>query len=86
MSDVPKLLQVMKQYKIQPKNEYNMDKKGLMMGSAARCKVICRRGRRIPRLTHNRSRSCVTVIEAVSAAGVPLPPMIINQGTAHYKG
>jgi hypothetical protein len=63
-----------------------MDEKGFMMGSAVRCKVICRRGRRIPCLTHNGSRTWVTIIEAVSAAGVPLPPVITNQGTAYYKG
>ncbi|RPB10741.1 hypothetical protein P167DRAFT_465153, partial [Morchella conica CCBAS932] len=67
-------------------DEYNMDEKGFIMGSASRCKVICRRGRRTPRLTHNGKRTWVTVIEAVSAAGIPLPPMIINEGAGHYQG
>jgi hypothetical protein len=63
-----------------------MDEKGFMMGAANRCKVTCRRGRRIPRLTHNSSCTWVTVIAAVSAAGVLLPPLTINEGAGHYKG
>lgn len=63
-----------------------MDEKGFMMGIAARCKVICKRGRKNPRLTHSGNREWVTVIEGVSGAGVALPPMIINQGAGHYKG
>lgn len=63
-----------------------MDEKGFMIGVAARCRVICRKGRRNPRLTHSGSREWVTVIESVSAAGVALPPMAINQGAGHYKG
>ena len=65
---------------------YNMDEKGFMMGKGERCKVICRRGRKNPRLTHDGSREWVTVIEAVSAAGVVLPPMLVNKGEAHYMG
>lgn len=63
-----------------------MDEKGFMMGVANRCKVICKRGRRNPRLTQDGSREWVTVIEGVSAAGIALPPMVINKGEAHYKG
>ena len=33
---------------------------------------------------HDRSQEWVTVIEAVSAAGVVLPPILINKGQAHY--
>lgn len=63
-----------------------MDEKGFMMGVAAKVKVICRAGRKNPRLTHSGNRTWVTVIESVSAAGIAIPPMVINQGTAHYKG
>jgi hypothetical protein len=63
-----------------------MDEKGFMMGVAARCKVICRKDRKNPHLTHSGNREWLTVIESVSAAGVPLPPMVINQGAGHYKG
>lgn len=79
------LKQVIALYEILPKHSYNMDEKGFMMGLAAKVKVVCRAGRRNPRLTHSGNRYWVTVIEAISGAGTPLPPMIINQGTAHYK-
>ncbi|KAH0603952.1 uncharacterized protein H6S33_006983 [Morchella sextelata] len=80
------LKQVITLYDILPKDKYNMDEKGFMMGIAAKVKVICRFGRKNPRLTYSCNRTWVTVIEAVSAAGVPVPPMIINQGVAHYIG
>ncbi|KAH0607923.1 uncharacterized protein H6S33_001975 [Morchella sextelata] len=87
LGDYFQLLQeVIRKYNILPKNTYNMDEKGFMMGIAAKCKIICRRARKNPRLTHNGSREWVTVIEAVSGAGEALPPMVINQGMAHYKG
>ena len=57
-----------------------------MMGKGERCKVICGRGRKHPRLTHDGSREWVTVIEAVSAAGIVLLPMLINKGEAHCMG
>lgn len=63
-----------------------MDEKGFMMGVAAKVKVICRIGRKNPRLTHSGNRTWVTVIESISGSGVPVPPMVINKGTAHYKG
>jgi hypothetical protein len=56
-----------------------------MMGVANKYKVICRRNRKNPHLTHDGSREWVTVIEGVSAAGKVLPPMVINKGEAHYK-
>lgn len=80
------LKQVIALYDVLPKNTYNMDEKGFMMGQAAKVKVICKAGRKNPRLTHSGNRTWVTVIEAISAVGVVIPPMIINQGTAHYKG
>lgn len=73
-------------YNILPENTYNMDEKGFMMGIASRCKVICRRGRKNPRLMHSGNREWVTVIEGVSGSGEALPPIVINQGAGHYKG
>jgi hypothetical protein len=63
-----------------------MEEKGFCMGVALRCKVICRRSRRIPRLTQDGAREWVTVIEAVSGDGKTLRPMVINKGVAHYMG
>ena len=76
----------MKKYAIQPGNLYNVDEKGFMMGVAKRCKVICCRRRRVPRLTQDGSREWVTVVETVSGDGRVLRPMIINKGAAHYMG
>lgn len=73
-------------YEILPNDSYNMDEKGFMMGIAAKVKVICHAGRKNPCLTHSGNRSWLTVIEAISGAGTPLQPIIINQGTVHYKG
>jgi hypothetical protein len=72
-------------YGILPKNIYNMDEKGFMIGIANKCKVICWRNKKNPHLIHNGSREWVIVIEGVSA-GKALPPMIINKEEAHYKG
>jgi hypothetical protein len=80
------LKQVIALYEILPKDSCNMDEKGFRMGIAGKVKVIYRARRRNPHLTHSGNRSWVTVIEAISGTGTPLPPMIINQGTAHYKG
>ncbi|KAH0610145.1 uncharacterized protein H6S33_012691 [Morchella sextelata] len=81
-----KLKQVINLYNILPKDKYNMDEKGCMMGIAAKVKVICRFEWKNPRLTHSGNRTWVTVIEAVSAVGVPVPPMIIKQGVVYYMG
>lgn len=57
-----------------------------MMGVVLRCKVICKQGPRVGKLTQDGSREWVTVIEAVSGDGRVLWPMIINKGKAHYMG
>ena len=56
------------------------------MGFAAKAKVLCRRGRRNPRVTHDGKRELVTVIETVGADGSVLLPFVINKGAAHYMG
>jgi len=35
---------------------FNMDEKGFLMGRASRAKVLCRRGRRNPRVMHDRNQ------------------------------
>lgn len=81
-----KLQQVIREYNIILENMYNMDEKGFMMGVSDKTHVICRRGRKNPRLTLNGSRTWVTIVEGISATEVALPPMVVSQGTAHYKG
>ena len=65
---------------------YNMDEKGLMMGKALWCKLICGRWRCKPRMIHDGSREWVTVVETVSGDERVLRPFIINKGVAHYMG
>jgi len=57
-----------------------------MMGVALRCKVICRKHQRCPKMTQDGFQEWVTVIETVSGDGRVLCPMIINKGKAHYMG
>jgi len=56
------------------------------MGMAARAKVLCRRGRRNPHVTHDGKRELVTVIETVVADGTLFSPFVINKGPGHYMG
>ena len=65
---------------------FNMDEKGFLMGLAARAKVLCRRGRRNPRVTHDGGRQLVTVIETICGNGAVLNPFVINKGAGHYLG
>ena len=65
---------------------FNMDEKGFLMGLAAKAKVLCRRGRRNPRVTHDGKRELVTVVETVCANGMALKPFVINRGAGHYLG
>lgn len=62
-----------------------MDEKGFLMGRSARVKVIVRRGKRSFKIEVG-NRKLITVIEAVSAAGAVIPPMIIYQDEAKYAG
>ena len=63
-----KLKKVLKKYNFLPENIYNMDEKGFMLGMSNRAKVICRAGRRPPRVTQDGARELITVIETVCAA------------------
>lgn len=63
-----------------------MDEKGFLMGLAAKAKVLCRRGRRNPRVTHDGKRELVTVVETICANGSALTPFIVNKGAGHYLG
>lgn len=81
-----KLGGLIRQYGLRPVQIFNMDEKGFMMGLAAKAKVLCRRGRRNPRVTHDGKRELVTVIETVGADGSVLSPFVINKGAGHYMG
>ena len=64
----------------------NMDKKGFLMGLAARSKVICSYRYGSFPVSDDGNRELLTCIETVSAAGHVLPSCIIYKGTAHYMG
>ena len=66
-----------------------MGEKGSTPGMPSRVKVICRAGRRLPRVMQDGTRKLITVIEAIcasTAAQFILPPMVIYKGAAHYRG
>jgi len=81
-----KLSSIIRQHNLKPFQIFNMDEKGFLMGIASRAKVLCRRGRKNPRVTHEGTREMVTVVETICAAGFALPPMVMNKGRAQYKG
>jgi len=64
-------------HKMPTRNIGNMDRKGCMLCQAAKCKVLCRAGRRYPHLKQDGNREMVTDIKIVSAAGHILPSYII---------
>jgi len=81
-----KLGRLIRQNGLRSSQIFNMNEKGFLMGLAAKAKVICRHGRRNPRVTHDGKRELVTVIETISACGSLLAPLIINKGAGHYLG
>jgi len=81
-----KLGRIIREHRLQDFQIYNMDEKGFVMGLASRAKVLCRRGRRNPRVTHDGKRELVTVIETVGGDGAVVSPFVINKGAGHYMG
>ena len=81
-----KLDKVLKKYAFKPKNMYNMDEKGFLLGYNNRAKVIVRHRRQMPTETQDRSREWITVVECASAGQFMLPPMIIYRGKGIYRG
>jgi len=81
-----KLGRLIRTHNLQACQIFNMDEKGFLMGLATRAKVLCRRGRRNPHVTHDGKRELVTVIETVFARGAALSPFVINKGKGHYLG
>jgi radical SAM superfamily enzyme len=63
-----------------------MEEKGFMLGMGHRAKVIAHRGSRLPQETQDRSREWITVVETCAADKTMLPPMVIYEGQAIYRG
>lgn len=73
-------------YSIAPRNTYNMKEKAFVLGIGEVRKRICRNVRRSDRSKEQHNRELCTIIEAVSAAGFVLTPLIIFKGANHLVG
>ena len=73
-------------YHVLPENVWNTDEKGLAMGLGGGETVLCRTGRRNPKIMQEGKRDWVTVIEAVGGDGKVLAPLVIHSSTAHLMG
>lgn len=75
-------------YSIAFRNTYNIDEKGFVLGieKVTNCKRICCNVRRSAQFKEQRNRKSCTVIEAVSADGFVLTPLIIFKGANHLAG
>jgi len=58
-----KLLRLIQKHGLLPQDIFNMDERGFIIGRSAGAKVICRAGRRPPRVTHDGTREMLTAIE-----------------------
>jgi len=81
-----RLTKLIRKHRLKPEDIFNMDEKGFLLGISAKAKVICRAGRRPPRVTQDGTREMLTVIECVCAALYMLPSFTIFKGKAHYMG
>jgi hypothetical protein len=75
---------IIKKYRILPKDTYNFDEIGFLMGVIATMRVITGSEKNLrPKLIQPGNREWVTVIEGINACGWSLPPMIILKGKNH---
>jgi hypothetical protein len=75
---------VVEQYGIVPEDYYNFDETGFQMGIIATSKVVTRTDRAgRPRTVQPGNREWVTAIEAISATGYLVPPLIILEAIMH---
>jgi hypothetical protein len=63
-----------------------MDEKGFLLGVSAKCRVVCRRGRRNLKYTHDGNKELISVLEYISTEGVVLSPLVVTKGINHYIG
>jgi len=81
-----KLERLVRKYNLKPEDIFNMDEKGFIIGRSSRAKVVCRAGRRPPRVTQDGTQEMLTVVECCCAAQHMLPSFVILKGTAQYMG
>jgi hypothetical protein len=68
------------EFKIKPKDMYNMDEKGIQLGIGQRTLVLVDRDQKTVQQVEDGNRELVTVIETVCADGSFLPPSVIYKG------
>jgi hypothetical protein len=75
------LTKKVKEFDVLPKNTYNMDEKGFMIGVIGKTKRVfdkaLHKERRYKQASHDGNREWVTVIGAICADGSHLPPAVI---------
>jgi hypothetical protein len=75
------LTKKVKEFNVLPKNTYNMDEKGFMIGVIRKTKRVfdkaLHKERRYKQPSHDANREWVTVIGAICADGSHLPPAVI---------
>jgi len=81
-----KLQKLIRKHNLKPEDIFKLDEKGFIIGMSAKAKVICRVGRRPPRVTQDGTREMLTVIECCCAALYMLPSFVIFKGVAQYMG
>ncbi|KZL83394.1 transposase, partial [Colletotrichum incanum] len=65
---------------IKPANRYNMDKTGILEGKGSNGLVLGRAETKSVRKKQPGSRAWVSIIECISAEGIPLYPLVIYKG------
>ncbi len=78
-----KFCQVWKESAIQPEDFWNMDESGFMIGMSKNQKIITKYRHRQPYTGSSSNRELVTVVEAISAGGKTILPMVILAGKCH---
>ena len=80
------LAKKVKEFDVLPKNTYNMDEKGFMIGVIGKTKrvfdKVLYKERRYKQPSHDANREWVTVIGAICADGSHLPPAVIYSGAS----
>ena len=74
----------LQEYKIKNINIWNIDKKGFLLGISAKCRMVCKKGRKNSKYTQDGNRELITILECVSAEGVVLPPLVVTKGVNYY--
>ena len=76
----------MREYDVDARNTYNMDKKGFFVGITTRSKRVFTKtiwvSKEHTSTVQNRNREWIMILACVCASGDALPPALIYQGTS----